>query len=172
VSVQPPDFVSLPEPFARWFASRGWAPREHQLALLEKARAGRSALLIAPTGAGKTLAGFLPTLVELRERTRAPAGRALSLRSPGLHTLYLSPLKALAVDVARNLDQPVADKTADQVTGYLQIGSSPCDLFENEGFFISDLDIHWMFGGAVSLRRLAPVAKLLKVGCLVFCRRN
>jgi ATP-dependent helicase Lhr and Lhr-like helicase len=110
VSVPRPDVVApLPQPFVRWFASRGWAPREHQLALLEKARAGRSALLIAPTGAGKTLAGFLPTLVELSERTRAPAGRALSLRSPGLHTLYLSPLKALAVDVARNLDQPVAE---------------------------------------------------------------
>ena len=45
--------------------ARGWAPRAHQLELLAKARAGRSALLIAPTGAGKTLAGFLPTLVEL-----------------------------------------------------------------------------------------------------------
>ena len=55
----------LPETFLRWFESRGWSPREHQLALLEKARDGRSALLIAPTGAGKTLAGFLPTLVEL-----------------------------------------------------------------------------------------------------------
>ena len=44
---------------------RGWSPREHQLALLQKARDDRSALLIAPTGAGKTLAGFLPTLVEL-----------------------------------------------------------------------------------------------------------
>jgi len=55
----------LPEPFARWFASRGWTPRAHQLELLAKARAGRSVLLIAPTGAGKTLAGFLPSLVEL-----------------------------------------------------------------------------------------------------------
>ncbi|MGZ5837079.1 MAG: DEAD/DEAH box helicase, partial [Xanthobacteraceae bacterium] len=55
----------LPEQFLRWFSSRGWAPRAHQLELLAKARAGRSALLIAPTGAGKTLAGFLPTLVEL-----------------------------------------------------------------------------------------------------------
>ena len=55
----------LPERFLRWFAGRGWSPRAHQLALLEKARANRSALLIAPTGAGKTLAGFLPTLVEL-----------------------------------------------------------------------------------------------------------
>ncbi|HEV7984142.1 MAG TPA: DEAD/DEAH box helicase, partial [Xanthobacteraceae bacterium] len=113
MSVPRLDAVPLPEPFARWFAARGWAPRAHQLALLEKAHAGRSALLIAPTGAGKTLAGFLPTLVELSERGRAP-GRALGLRAPssrsgGLHTLYISPLKALAVDVARNLDQPVAE---------------------------------------------------------------
>ena len=55
----------LPEIFTRWFATRGWAPRAHQLELLRVAKAGRSALLIAPTGAGKTLAGFLPTLVEL-----------------------------------------------------------------------------------------------------------
>src|SRR6202011_3615908 len=66
----------LPDRFRRWFAARGWSPREHQLALLEKARAGRSALLIAPTGAGKTLAGFLPTLVELS------AGRSSSLPPP------------------------------------------------------------------------------------------
>ena len=55
----------LPEPFTRWFASRGWTPRAHQLELLAKAQAGRSVLLIAPTGGGKTLAGFLPSLVEL-----------------------------------------------------------------------------------------------------------
>jgi ATP-dependent Lhr-like helicase len=55
----------LPDRFRQWFAARGWSPREHQLALLAKARGDRSALLIAPTGAGKTLAGFLPTLVEL-----------------------------------------------------------------------------------------------------------
>ena len=55
----------LPERFARWFAGRGWTPRTHQLELLAKAQAGRSVLLIAPTGGGKTLAGFLPTLVEL-----------------------------------------------------------------------------------------------------------
>ena len=57
--------ATLPEPFARWFAGRGWTPRTHQLELLAKARAGRSVLLIAPTGGGKTLAGFLPSLVEL-----------------------------------------------------------------------------------------------------------
>src|ERR1700716_129930 len=60
-----PQLALLPETFLRWFAGRGWSPREHQLALLAKARDDRSVLLIAPTGAGKTLAGFLPTLVEL-----------------------------------------------------------------------------------------------------------
>ena len=40
-----PDTTSLlPEPFSRWFASRGWSPREHQLELLARARAGRSRL--------------------------------------------------------------------------------------------------------------------------------
>src|ERR1700761_9016324 len=59
----------LPEAFLRWFASRGWTPRPHQLELLAKAQAGRSVLLIAPTGGGKTLAGFLPSLVELSGAT-------------------------------------------------------------------------------------------------------
>jgi ATP-dependent Lhr-like helicase len=66
----------LPDHFLRWFAARGWSPREHQLALLAKARDDRSALLIAPTGAGKTLAGFLPSLVELS------AGRSPLLPPP------------------------------------------------------------------------------------------
>ncbi len=82
----------------KWFKSKRWAPRAHQLEVLRAWEAGASALLIAPTGAGKTLAGFLPTLNDLLEH---PAD--------GLHTLYISPLKALAVDVARNLTTPVAE---------------------------------------------------------------
>ncbi|MCS0495468.1 ligase-associated DNA damage response DEXH box helicase [Ancylobacter sp. MQZ15Z-1] len=97
--------TDLPETFRRWFAGRGWAPRAHQLELLARAREGRSSLLIAPTGAGKTLAGFLPSLVELAERSRARN----SARPPGVHTLYISPLKALAVDVARNLERPAEE---------------------------------------------------------------
>jgi ATP-dependent Lhr-like helicase len=92
---------ALPPLFAQWFAARGWAPRDHQIALLAHAQAGRSVLLVAPTGGGKTLAGFLPSLVALSER---PARR-----KPALHTLYISPLKALAVDVARNLETPVSE---------------------------------------------------------------
>jgi ATP-dependent Lhr-like helicase len=111
----------LPDLFARWFAGRGWTPRAHQLELLAKAQAGRSVLLIAPTGGGKTLAGFLPTLVELSglhdplpaARAKSPSrlistGRGVH-REGGLHTLYISPLKALAVDIARNLERPVAE---------------------------------------------------------------
>ncbi len=102
----------LPETFTRWFAQRGWTPRAHQLDLLAKARDGRSVLLIAPTGGGKTLAGFLPTLVELNE-SQAPHGLRSTgrevRRSRGLHTLYISPLKALAVDIARNLEIPVKE---------------------------------------------------------------
>lgn len=96
----------LPKTFRDWFKSRGWRPRAHQLDLLAKAREGRSVLLVAPTGAGKTLAGFLPSLVELA--ARGP-GRGTAKDRQGLHTLYISPLKALATDVARNLEIPVAE---------------------------------------------------------------
>lgn len=94
----------LPKSFRDWFKQRGWEPREHQLELLAKARQGRSVLLVAPTGAGKTLAGFLPSLVELAER-----GPSRPKEKRGLHTLYISPLKALATDIARNLEAPVRE---------------------------------------------------------------
>jgi ATP-dependent Lhr-like helicase len=101
--------VRLPEPFAGWFAARGWRPRPHQLALIEETARGQSALLIAPTGAGKTLAGFLPSLIGLTKRGRKPPGTPFR----GIHTLYISPLKALAVDIERNLDRPVGDMGLD-----------------------------------------------------------
>ncbi|WOR15109.1 ligase-associated DNA damage response DEXH box helicase [Hyphomonas sp. FCG-A18] len=101
-----PDF-SLPTRFTDWFAGRGWSPRAHQLGLTEVALRGESALLIAPTGGGKTLAGFLASLIELSERPKSNSGR------PALHTLYISPLKALAVDVARNLMTPVEEMGLD-----------------------------------------------------------
>lgn len=101
--------VALPPPLADWFAARGWAPRPHQLTLLEKAQAGRDTLLIAPTGAGKTLAGFLPSLIDLL----SDAWRVQDGHRQELHTLYVSPLKALAVDIARNLTGPVEEMALD-----------------------------------------------------------
>jgi ATP-dependent helicase Lhr and Lhr-like helicase len=96
---------ALPEPFARWFRARGWRPHAHQLELLAKVSEGRDALLIAPTGGGKTLAGFLPSLVDLARRGVRPKAGTRS----AIHTLYVSPLKALAVDIARNLATPIEE---------------------------------------------------------------
>ncbi len=84
----------LPECLTNWFETQGWTLHPHQLDMLGRAQ-NPSTLLIAPTGGGKTLAGFLPSLAEL------------STPYTGLHTLYISPLKALTADIRRNLRRPV-----------------------------------------------------------------
>ena len=89
--------TQLPDRLQQWFDARGWQVHPHQGAMLARA-AARSLLLIAPTGGGKTLAGFLPTLSELACAPRT-----------GLHTLYVSPLKALAADIRRNLLIPIEE---------------------------------------------------------------
>ncbi|QYX57543.1 ligase-associated DNA damage response DEXH box helicase [Roseovarius sp. SCSIO 43702] len=93
--------TGLPDFLADWFISRGWSIHPHQQAMLDRAD-DPALLLIAPTGGGKTLAGFLPTLCELGVNPSA-----------GLHTLYISPLKALAADIKRNLLMPVTEMGLD-----------------------------------------------------------
>ncbi|GAA6163424.1 ligase-associated DNA damage response DEXH box helicase [Pelagimonas sp. KU-00592-HH] len=92
---------ALPRQFHDWFASRGWQAHPHQLNMLARAD-DPCTLLIAPTGGGKTMAGFLPSLVDLADS-----------RHQGLHTLYISPLKALAADIKRNLRTPVEEMGLD-----------------------------------------------------------
>ncbi len=87
---------TLPLSLQTWFDTRGWQVHPHQQEMLERAH-NPALLLIAPTGGGKTLAGFLPTLSELSEGYE------------GLHTLYVSPLKALAADIKRNLQTPIEE---------------------------------------------------------------
>ncbi|MEO0929311.1 MAG: DEAD/DEAH box helicase, partial [Pseudomonadota bacterium] len=87
--------TALPAQFDDWFTQRGWSIHPHQQAMLDQADAP-ALMLIAPTGGGKTLAGFLPSLIELSNAAH-----------DGLHTLYVSPLKALAADIKRNLRTPV-----------------------------------------------------------------
>lgn len=99
----------LPPAFADWFASRGWSARPHQLEMIAAVQAGEDALLIAPTGGGKTLGGFLPSLIDLAGLTSSTPAQ----RPHRLHTLYISPLKALSVDVARNLMTPVEEMGLD-----------------------------------------------------------
>ena len=94
----------LPPELSEWFAARGWQLRRHQHEMLEVAARGQHALLVADTGAGKTLGGFLPTLAAF-----CPSQLNGSPPPDGLHTLYVSPLKALAHDVQRNLLTPVAE---------------------------------------------------------------
>ena len=88
----------LPAKFLSWFRTKGWSAYPHQLQMIAQIEEGKSILLIAPTGAGKTLSGFLPSLIDLAETPHQ-----------GLHTLYLSPIKALAVDIARNLETPISE---------------------------------------------------------------
>lgn len=87
--------ADIPPSIEDWFNAKGWQLHPHQRQLAQTADLPAQ-LLIAPTGGGKTMAGFLPTLSEL-----ADGGH------DGLHTLYISPLKALAADIKRNLRTPV-----------------------------------------------------------------
>ncbi|MEM9583429.1 MAG: ligase-associated DNA damage response DEXH box helicase [Pseudomonadota bacterium] len=89
--------TQLPAQITDWFTAKNWQIHPHQQAMLE-ASEDPATLLIAPTGGGKTMAGFLPTLADLSQNPR-----------DGLHTLYVSPLKALAADIKRNLRTPVED---------------------------------------------------------------
>jgi ATP-dependent Lhr-like helicase len=91
----PSSMIALPDALIDWLGAQGWHLHPHQRAMLDQADAP-SALLIAPTGGGKTLAGFLPSLAEIARDPR-----------PGLHTIYISPLKALAADIRRNLLRPI-----------------------------------------------------------------
>ncbi|GLT08123.1 DNA ligase-associated DEXH box helicase [Sulfitobacter porphyrae] len=99
----------LPPLFSDWFAAKGWSIHPHQQAMLDRAD-DPALLLIAPTGGGKTLSGFLPTLIDLADG-----------QHEGMHTLYVSPLKALAADIKRNLTTPVQEMslpvTIDERTG-------------------------------------------------------
>ncbi|MBT6507880.1 MAG: ligase-associated DNA damage response DEXH box helicase [Marinovum sp.] len=85
----------------KWISSKGWHLFPHQRDMLHSADLPAQ-LLIAPTGAGKTLAGFLPTLAELASHPHQ-----------GLHTIYVSPLKALTADIKRNLMTPIHDLNLD-----------------------------------------------------------
>ena len=105
----------LPDVLHAWFRAKDWVPRRHQFDMLAAARAGQHALLVAPTGSGKTLSGFLPTLAELIETP-----------TDGLHTLYISPLKALAVDIQRNLLAPIEEMKLD-IRVETRTGDTPSD---------------------------------------------
>lgn len=104
---------TIPDVFTQWFSNKSWHLRPYQKQMLVNKDKYKVTLLIAPTGAGKTLSGFLPSLVELSECAHK-----------GLHTLYISPLKALTQDIHRNLLQPI-DEMALPITAETRTGDTP-----------------------------------------------
>ncbi len=112
---------AIPPEISQWFATRDWRVRRHQVDMLAASDAGKHAMLVADTGAGKTLAGFLPTLAAF-----CPSRIGQGERPDGLHTLYISPLKALAHDVQRNLVTPVEEMGLD-IRIETRSGDTPSD---------------------------------------------
>ena len=110
-----------------WFAGTFAAPTPAQADAWSAIADGHNTLVIAPTGSGKTLAAFLWAIDTL-------AGAPRTAREPGTRVLYISPLKALAVDVERNLRTPLAgmarvaaqkDLPAPEITVGLRSGDTP-----------------------------------------------
>nr|WP_136251072.1 ligase-associated DNA damage response DEXH box helicase [Ningiella ruwaisensis] len=100
----------IPSVFQNWFEQKNWRLRPYQKQMATAFVRRESTLLIAPTGAGKTLSGFLPSLIDLYKQSEASRSvKNGSLKIKGLHTLYISPLKALTYDIERNLHQPIED---------------------------------------------------------------
>jgi len=96
--------------------ARGWA----------SIAAGQHTLMLAPTGSGKTLAAFLWCLDRL---ARLPAAAAGTERTAGTRVVYVSPIKALAYDIERNLRAPLAGLqrlgAGGQITVDVRTGDTP-----------------------------------------------
>lgn len=184
-----------PQRLSAWLQAKGWDWFPHQLEVFRAAASGKDVLLCAPTGAGKTLSGFLPAFHELLSTDK----RA------GLHTLYISPLKALTVDVHRNIGKPVEDMGL-PVTYETRTGDTPSskrarqktkppdmlmttpeslallisydnadEYFKNLRFVIVD-ELHALMGskrgdllslGLARLRRLAPQAQFIGLSATI-----
>ncbi len=111
-----------------WFASAFEKPTRAQVGAWKTIAGGSNALVIAPTGSGKTLSAFLWSLDRLLHRD--------GVRPPGVSTLYVSPLKALAVDIERNLRTPLAgirahatraDIVLPEIQAAIRTGDTPAD---------------------------------------------
>lgn len=107
MSSEPGPLARFSAPTREWFTESFPTPTRAQSGAWQSIANGDNTLVIAPTGSGKTLAAFLwaiDTLVQEKEAEAAAESRRLR----GSRVLYVSPLKALAVDVERNLRAPLA----------------------------------------------------------------
>ena len=83
-----------------WLKKKGWSLYDHQIETLSLIKKGFDVILHAPTGGGKTIGGFMPSIDDFISN---------NYKSQEFHTLYISPLKALTTDVQRNLLNPIND---------------------------------------------------------------
>jgi ATP-dependent helicase Lhr and Lhr-like helicase len=105
-----------------WFERAFDAPTPAQRQAWPAIAAGENVLLSAPTGSGKTLAAFLWALDRLSAEHSTPDA---AQRAPGTRVVYISPLKALAYDIERNLRTPLRGIGAEQVSVGIRTGDTP-----------------------------------------------
>ena len=86
-------------PINQWITDKGWQWFPHQIQILKSIEKNNSILVQSPTGTGKTLTGFLPSLLNFNYQRKKPK----------LDTLYVSPLKALTIDIHRNISKPIKE---------------------------------------------------------------
>ena len=132
---------------AQWFQDVFAAPTAVQAQAWEKISRGEHALVVAPTGSGKTLAAFLWALNNLVEREgqlALPVGSGTTGSAAGVKVLYISPLKALGVDVENNLRAPL--------TGIARTA-------ENLGLDVPDISVGVRSGDTPSAERARQVRK-------------
>lgn len=118
--------MPAPDPLCRfhpavagWFSRSFPAPTPAQAAAWPLVRAGRSTLVAAPTGSGKTLTAFLAAIDALVQQGLTEGGLV-----DGTQVLYVSPLKALSNDIHINLEQPLAGIGAE----LQRLGLPPVDI--------------------------------------------
>ena len=100
--------MAKPHDFAKtWFAAKGWKPFDFQKAVWQAVKQGRSGLLHASTGAGKTYALWFAALNRFAT-TRPPATGKRKPPAEPLTVLWITPMRALAADTARALEAPLA----------------------------------------------------------------
>ncbi|MEJ2164021.1 MAG: DEAD/DEAH box helicase [Desulfobacterales bacterium] len=92
-----------------WFRDRFRSPSPPQQAGWPSIAAGRHTLILAPTGSGKTLAAFLWCIDQLLRQSLKAEPPHLNTGFEGIHTLYISPLKALNNDIYHNLKAPLKE---------------------------------------------------------------
>ena len=82
--------------FTKWMNSNKWKYFDYQLKVLKTIEKKKDLLIVSPTGTGKTIAGFLPAIIDITDEKQSK-----------LHTIYISPLKSLAKDIKRNISEPI-----------------------------------------------------------------